>query len=415
VDDNKEIQQISFPKLTVDTATTSAKGFISTTQNFMLSKAFTFAGDVDLSARADFLTFTGSAGILHNCKMKSYTVKFKSAINPKAVMIPISDKPRDSNDNLVFSGSFINIDSAHIYPAFLSERKSWMDNSLVNAQGMLYFDREKGQYKMTSLEKLADQSLQGDMITFDKNFCILSGEGKMNFGAKYDLLKIASAGKVIHNIDSGRVIIEALIALDFHFSAPALKVMSDEIRMLPSLTPVNLNTDLFNKGMKDLLGNEAATQIKEEMSLFGTSRNLPKEFTYELLLNDVNLYWNEPTASFRSKGKIGIGFIGQQPVNVYVDGYVEIQRRRTGDMLDVYLKTDESTWYYFSYFRGVMMTQSGNNNYNTIITSTKLSDRKHPESTVRVPYTYMIAVEDRLGRFLQRMASDKVENEPVNR
>jgi hypothetical protein len=100
---------------------------------------------------------------------------------------------------------------------------------------------------------------------------------------------------------------------------------------------------------------------------------------------------------------------------VYVDGYVEIQRRRSGDMLDVYLKADESTWYYFSYFRGVMMAQSGNNNFNTIISTAKLNDRKHPDATVRIPYTYMIAVENRLGRFLQRMASDKVEDQPANR
>ena len=159
--------------------------------------------------------------------------------------------------------------------------------------------------------------------------------------------------------------------LTFIFSAEALKVMADEIRMMPSLKPVNLNTDLNNKGMKDLLGVTAATQIKEEMDFFGSSRNLPKEFTYELLLNDVKLFWNEATSSFRSSGKIGIGFVGPQPVNVYVDGFIEIQRRRSGDMIDIYLKADESTWYYFSYFKGVMMTQAGNNNFNTIIANTK--------------------------------------------
>jgi hypothetical protein len=208
---------------------------------------------------------------------------------------------------------------------------------------------------------------------------------------------------------------EAILALDFHFSQEALKVMAEEIRMIPSLKPVNLNTTLNNKGMKDLMGVTAATQIKEEMDLFGTSKSLPKEFTYELLLNDVKLYWNETTSSFRSKGKIGIGFIGQQPENVYVDGYIEIQRRRSGDMIDVYLKANESTWYYFSYFRGVMMTQAGNNSYNTIISSTKLNERKHPDSSVRVPYTYMIAVEDRLGRFLRRMTSDNAEEDAVNK
>jgi hypothetical protein len=319
------------------------------------------------------------------------------------------------NDNLVFSGSFINTDSIHIYPAFLSAQKSWTDVALVNADGWLYYEKAKSRYIITSLEKIADQSLTGNMIAFDKNFCILSGEGNLNFGAKFDLVKFSSAGKVIQTLDSGKVNIEAILALDFHFSQEALKVMAEEIRMMPSLKPVNLNTDLNNKGMKDLMGITAATQIKEEMDLFGSSRTLPKEFTYELLLNNVKLYWNDATSSFRSSGKIGIGFIGPQPINVYVDGYIEIQRRRSGDMIDVYLKADESTWYYFSYFRGVMMTISGNNSFNTIITNTKLNNRKHPDSSTKVPYTYMIAVEDRLGRFLRRMASDNAEEETVTR
>jgi hypothetical protein len=214
---------------------------------------------------------------------------------------------------------------------------------------------------------------------------------------------MTSAGKVIHTLDSGDVNIDAILAFDFYFSPEALKMMSDEIRMVPTLKPVNLNSENYIKGMKNLLGETAATQMKEELDLFGTSKNLPKEFNFELLLNDVKLYWNESSSTFRSEGKIGIGFIGTQPVNVYVDGYIEIQRRRSGDMFDIYLKADESTWYYFSYIRGNMMTQAYNINYNTLISTIKQNLRKHPDSSVRTPYTYMIAVEDRLGRFLDRM------------
>jgi len=58
------------------------------------------------------------------------------------------------------------------------------------------------------------------------------------------------------------------------------------------------------------------------------------------------------------------------------------------------------------------MTQSGNNNYNTIISKIKLNDRKDPESTVKIPYTYMIAVEDRLAKFLQRMSENKPDDNP---
>jgi hypothetical protein len=410
ISESNAIQHIGFPELAVDTMTTSAKGFIPVSQNFMLNPAFTFTGDVNLYAKNEHLTFTGAAGITHNCgPIKSYNIKFKSKIDPKNVLIPVSDKPRDINDNQVSSGSYINNDSIHIYPAFLSAQKSWNDIPLVNSSGYLYWDKTKSRYLIASMEKLADQSLQGNMLAFDRNFCILSGEGNINFGAKFDLVRFNAAGKVIHAIDSGKVNLEVILALDFHFSPEALKVMADEIRIMPLLKPVNLNTDLNKKGMKEILGTGAAAQLKEEMDLFGASKNLPKEFTYKLLLNDVQLFWNEASSSFRSNGKIGIGFIGQQPINLYVDGYVEIQRRRSGDMIDIYLKANASTWYYFSYFRGVMMTQAGNSAYNTIITSTKLNDRKDPQSSVRIPYTYMIAVEDRLARFLRRMAGDNEE------
>ena len=415
IDENNDVQQISFPEITVDTATTTAKGYIAATQKFMLSPAFSYAGDVTLSARNNNLSFTGVAGVVQNCgTIKSYNVKFKSTIDPKMVMIPIGEKPRDANDNLVFSGSFINIDSTHIYPAFLSERKSWSDTQIVNALGILYFEKATGKYKIGSIDKLSDPTIPGGLITFDKNFCFISGEGKLNFGTDFDLLHMDASGKVIHDIDSSKLSIEAILAFDFYFSDDALKIMSDEIRLIPTLSAVNLNSDFYKKGLKDLIGEAAANQINEEVGLFGTSRNLPKEFKYKLLLNDVNLYWNEATASFRSKGKIGIGFIGQQPVNVYVDGYIEIQRRRTGDLLDIYLKANESTWYYFSYFRGVLMTQAGNSSYNTLIASTKLKERKHPDSSVRVPYTYMISVENRLERFLYRMTNGTSGEEPIN-
>ncbi len=98
----------------------------------MLSPAFSFSGDVNLSARPELLSFTGAAGIVHNCSViKSYNIKFKAPIDPENVMIPVSEKPRDINDNLVFSGSYINIDSIHIYPAFLSAQKSWADVGFV--------------------------------------------------------------------------------------------------------------------------------------------------------------------------------------------------------------------------------------------------------------------------------------------
>lgn len=411
-DENNEIQKISFPEITVDSMVTTAKGYIPANAKFMLSPAFSFTGDVTLSAPEEHLFFSGGAGVVHDCRgLRSYTIKFSSLIDPENVMIPVSEKPRDINDNMVFTGSFINLDSIHIYPAFLSAQKSWTDVAVVKPGGYLYFEKVKNRYLIASLEKIADPTRHGNMVAFDRNMCVLSGEGRLDLGTDFNLARMAAAGKITHNIDSGKVRMNAILAFDFFFDEEALAIMSNDIKLLTTLKPVNLNSELYRKGMKDLLGEETATRINEEMSLFGTTGGLPKEFNYELVLNDVNLYWNDATSSFRSEGRIGIGFIGKQPVNLYVDGYIEIQRRRSGDLFDIYLKADNSNYFYFSYLTGNLMTQAENNNYNTLIATKKLNERRHPESTNQNPYIYMISVEERMEKFIQRMTMEDVFNE----
>ena len=408
-DEEGNVSQVNLSEIKVDTLTTNATGFIPENQDFRLSPSFTFSGDIALSAKRDFLTFTGGAGIISDCgDMESESIKFRAEINPSAVMIPVSDKPRDLNDNMVFSASFINTDSIHIYPAFLTPRKSWSDTPIITAQGHLFFDKAAGSYRIADINKLTDNAIPGNMITFDRSFCILSSEGIMDFGTNFDLLKMTNAGRTIHSIDSSKLTLQAFVALDFFFSADALGIMADDIRMSPSLRPVSLNTDFYRKGLVDLLGEKAARTISDELGTFGTIRTMPQEFNYELFLNDVTMKWNDASSSFRSVGRIGIGFIGQQPVNVYVDGHIEIQRRRSGDLIDIYLKVDESTWYYFSYFQGVLMTLSGNDTYNSLITNAKLKDRRHPKANARVPYTYMISLDDRFRSFLRRMTTQDI-------
>ena len=58
-------------------------------------------------------------------------------------MIRLSDKPRDANDNIVYSGAYINTDPFHIYPAFLSPLKSWNDVGLLSAGGVLWFNKAR--------------------------------------------------------------------------------------------------------------------------------------------------------------------------------------------------------------------------------------------------------------------------------
>ena len=399
-------QVIEFSDIRVDTMATKATGHIPATMNFTLSPAFTYSGDVRLRSDSEQLFFTGAAGIVTDCRnIRSKQVKFRAHIDPENVLIPVTDKARDLDDNLIFSGSFVTLDSAGVYGAFLSEKYSWSDTPLLNAEGFLFHDKGIDRYRIASMDKLADLRRHGDMVTFDRNMCLLLSEGKINFGVNYGLLRLNSSGAVTHNTDSSRVEVRSILGFSFHFNAEALKTMAADIRTNPTLKTVNLSSEFNQKAMRDLLGEETAKKLNEELQLFGVVRSLPKEYTSQLLLNDVTLQWNPYSLSFISKGKIGIGFIGDQPMNVYVDGWVELQRKRSGDLLDIYLKASDNTWYWFSYFRGILMSYSSNPEYNDILTNTKEKLRRDPNASARIDFEYMPGVPDRLRSFLRRMES----------
>ncbi|HCC71122.1 MAG TPA: hypothetical protein DEQ09_08240, partial [Bacteroidales bacterium] len=410
IDEAGTVQAIKFDEIIVDSLRSEGRGHIPGYKKFMLSPYFTFQGDVSFTNNNNKLHFLGSSGIVHNCDyIGSSPIKFESDINPDNVMIPIGDKPRDINGNLVTIGSYITIDSTHIYSSFLSPGKSWSDTPLVEAKGYIIYDKEEGRYKVAEKQKLANPLMPGSIISFDRNNCEIYSEGNINLGLDFSLLKTSSAGYVLHKTDSNIVELKLILALDFHFSEPALNIMADEIRFIPTLEPVDISGSDYTKAMQNLLGTEAAATLKEEMDLFGVSRSFPENFQPELVLNDLKLVWNQEFQSYRSVGKIGIGFIGTRAMNIYVDGFVELQKRRSGDIFDIYLKVDDVTWYWFSYTRGVLMSLSGNSSYNLTLTEEKTGDRRHRDHSIRTPYTYMVGVQERLDSFLRRMRQDETD------
>lgn len=412
VSDDGSSQVIRFNEIRVDTMATRASGVISAKDNFTLSPAFTYAGDVTLRSNNEYLTFTGVAGISSDCdNISSRPVRFSGPVNPQSVLIPVSDKPRDSDDNLLFSGSFVTLDSAGVYGTFLSERHSWSDNPMVSTSGYLFYDKGSNRYRIASMEKLSDLKRHGNMITFDRNMCLLLSEGTIDMGVGYDLLKLNSAGTITHNTDSSRLEVRTILALSFHFSQAALKAMADDIRSNPALKSVNLSSEFNTRAMQDLIGEEAARKLSEELQLFGVARSLPKEYTSQLLLNDVSLQWNPWTMSFISHGPIGIGFIGERPMNIYVDGWVELQRKRSGDQLDIYLKASNHSWYWFSYVRGVLMTYSSSDEYNELIGNVKDKQRRDPRSGSRARFEYMQGIPERVRSFVRRMESGGMSDE----
>lgn len=413
VNESGEAQSIYFHEISVDDSiNTIAEGIIGKDQYFMLSPYFTFLGNVEVDARRTFLTFNGGAGIIHECDdiNEGTYLKFRAEIDPAFVYIPIPEQPFDIDMNYTYAGLFLAGDSVNIYPAFLSRKKLPRDQYIITSSGILYHDMESDEYRISSREKLRyPDRPPGNILRLSRNDCVINGEGRISLGMRPGQVRISSVGDAMHNLNTKETELNLTLALDYFMSEDAFEIMAAEIVATPRLDPVDLAAPLYVKNLQELIGRDRAERYQTELGLYGKYQSSVPELIHTLFFTDVKLVWNQLTRSYRSKGKISLGSINGDQVNKQVDGYIELTKRRNGDLVDIYLELDRSNWYYFGYVRGVMNVLSSNREFNVAIEEVKTSQRKMKTPRNEVAYLYVLSDPRKKAMFLRRMQE---ENEP---
>ncbi|MBN1599660.1 MAG: hypothetical protein JW894_15300 [Bacteroidales bacterium] len=404
VDENDKIQNIHLSEIKVDTGLhTVANGDIYEEANFKLSPVYQFLGKASLFADDSLLTFKGGVKIEHNCENPvPEWLYFTTRIDPDDIYIPIPEEAVDINRNKVYSGMYIYYDSVHIYPSFISMHKSYSDRAMVSSNGYMYYDKAQHLFKIGSEEKIHDFTLPEDYLSLHREECKLYGEGNIDLGQDLGQVKLFAYGNTRHDIPENETTLDMILMVDFYLSDPMLQLMAAEIDSVPNLEPVNLNSAVLNKTLNAVIGVETAQKLKDELSLFGTIKQIPPELRHTIVFNELKLQWNDMTNSYRSVGKIGIGSIGDVQINKRVDGFMELQIKRSGDIFDFYLEFDRRTYYYFGYTRGVMQTLSHNREYTETIMNMKTKERKKKVSRGETSYIYMISTDRKKNNFYRR-------------
>jgi hypothetical protein len=314
----------------------------------------------------------------------------------------LPEQPVNVDRNKIYAGMFMYYDSVHIYPTFLSSRKSYSDRVLIPAEGFLFYDKAQQLYKIGSEEKINNFSLPENYLSLHREDCRLYSEGKIDLGENLGQLKLKTYGNVVYEEPDNKTSLDLVLMIDFYLSEDMIQLMALEIDSAPRLDPVNMTRPVLTKTYESLIGAEQSKKLRDELTLFGTIKQLPDELKHTIVLTDLKFVWNDETNSYRSEGKIGIGSIGNVQINKKVNGFIELQIKRSGDIMDIYLEIDRRTYYYFGYTRGVMQTLSSNREYVETIMNMKARDRKKKVSRGETSYIYMIATDRKKTNFYRR-------------
>ncbi|HBX53325.1 MAG TPA: hypothetical protein DEH02_19885 [Bacteroidales bacterium] len=409
IDETEKKFKIHFSEIKVDTSMqTFAKGRIIEPDNFFLSPNYQYQGLVDLFASKEYLTFTGSVKIKHDCeKIGADWFRFSAEINPNEIYIPVSEDLFSINNNKMIAALMLPVkaDSMNIYNAFLTRPKSVSDIPILSANGFLFFDKSDSKYKISNKEKLTEMNMPGNYLHIHRSICNTYGEGKMNFGCEFGQLKLSPIGTITKDYEIGEADLEIVLAMQFYFNETSLKKLTDIITEAEGLKGVDLSSRLYSKAISEMIGVEKSEKWIAQVAL-GNLKKYPDELEEYIIFPDVKLKWNPSTRSYRTTDLIGIGTIYKKQVNKFVDGYIEIEKKRGGDIFTMYLKVNDYIWFFFTYRSGQMLALSSDGEFNRAITETKKDKLSLDVKKGEAPYRYYIATEGQVKKFLKRMETD---------
>jgi hypothetical protein len=404
VDEIEKTQTIYLQNLGVDTTgQTYATAQISDTTKFTLSPNYEFYGRVKLFANNEYLTFDGYSRIFHDCDLLSKNwFSFETEVNPNEIYIPIDSNTKDVTGNQLLASVMLSADSLGIYTSFLNSKKKYSHVEVLPSYGYLYYDKATEEYKVSNKDKLQEMSFSGNYLSLSTKTCKVYGEGAINLGAKVGQVDIKTAGLVQHNQLDNDVIFDLVAMVDFFFADDAMKKMTKRLQEASSLDPAKLDRPTFEKGLREILGKKDADKLIAEASLYGEFKKLPESLRKTLVFNDLKLKWDAAGKSYKSFGKIGISNIGNKQINKYVNGKVELIKKRSGDVLTIYLEIDKNNWYFFTYTRGMMQAISSDVDFNTAIQETKPDKRKLKVKKGQDSYVFMYSTERKKRDFLRK-------------
>jgi len=403
-DMNATLQAIKMNDVHVDTHGRSvATGEVPRGEIFFLSPEYFFTGKVTMHAGNKLLHFRGGYQLNEDCVDNTGNwMAVDQDLNPNHIAFRFGSHSRTADSLKAWFGLAYSFQYHHYYPLVLQALKSPSDEVLISATGSLDINHKTGSFLMGSPERIKDNNLKAGFVKLETKRCQMEGDGIFNLGMKNNMLKTKFIGKFKYLVVPDSLLLHVVMMMKFHFDQSALDVMADSLRMIPAKS-VDITKGLYPMALKKLLDPATAQSIITELSLYGQVKKLPAVLKNTISFTDLHLVWDPLSRSFISYGPIGIGSIGGNTLNKYMDGILQIRKGRSGATIEFILRHGKRQWYYFNYANGIMQVLSSDLNFNDIIENLKEDKRVLNPNSSRNYYEYVLTTRTRTINFLRSM------------
>jgi hypothetical protein len=401
--DNKQYT-LDFHNIGVnDNQQTFAEGTIADDQLFTFDRHFAYRGDIVLNANEPFLTFDGGTQLLHKCSQNGPQdyVRFNARINPDSIRIPIKEKTTNTELEQLSHDVFLQIDSTHVYSAFLEKHRNINNSSIAGADGFLRYNKDNTSFEIASEHKFEYPDSAGHIIRFHEDDCSVSAEGKLDLGLDLEQVKLTASGSIEHFRETNDVSIKAMFGSYFMLDEASILTMANAIRS--SKAPIAKHKkETTEKRLREWIKGPEAERLADLIQpTTDISEVLPVELQNTLFFTDIEFTWDTPSRSYVADGKASLGWIKDQSIAKEVEVKSLISRSRGGNSFEIHIQADENTWFFYSYNNGKMLILSSLDEFNKAIQALDIDMRKMNTGLGQPDYVFQLGSKNRLRSFMQ--------------
>ncbi len=392
---------------------TIAQGTIRDNQLFTLDDHFAYKGDIELSADAPLLTFYGGTQMLHPCSQKGPQdyIRFNAPIDPNEVRIPIGERTTNTELERLSHDVMLQIDSTHVYSAFLEKHRRINNASIAGSTGHLRYNKYKNSFEIATEEKFANPDSAGHIIRFNEDECSVNAEGKLDFNLDLEQVKLFASGRIDHFRETDSVSIDALFGTYFMLDDVSINTMANAIR--GSKAPIAKHEkETTEKRLREWMKGSDAKKLADLIQpTTDISEVLPLDLQHTLCFTDINFTWNTPSRSYVANGTASLGWIKDQSIAKEVEVKALVSRSRGGNSFEIHIKADENTWFFYSYNNGKMLILSSLDEFNKAIQALDIDLRKMKTGMGQPDYVFQLGSMNRLRSFMKHFNPDEPESE----
>ena len=369
-------ERILLNELTVDDSLrTIGRGDIIARDGFLLSPAFAFAGEVNMTSTEPFLHFSGGAKMTKECnRIQSSWIAFTGFMNPNAIAIPVSEFPKDTDgDPLAYGLMASSRPPFTMYAAFLDPKGDESDMEVLKGDGELRYVDER--YVYSTLNKIENPSSAEPKIDIRPSNCDLKGTGEMNLPLNFELIDQSFVGTFEINARR-QYVFRGSLKLDFKFNQDLFDRMALQIPSWEPSEPINIPETNYEQALETWLGEKESKKLINDLAFTGTLKNIPKSMRNSIIFTQVELIWDPDLEEFISSNNFALASLGNAKVFQKFPGKIMLRRSRSKDSFTIYMHGDEQNWYFFKYTKNTLNCLTPDKIFSGLIADTKMKKRE---------------------------------------